>query len=221
MKLSTRWTKNPDCYAYHMLNKGKIVTALYSLVGGGNIEFKHLAGLVVKKEWCEPEASDFPNYRFVYNLSKAYLEYSQTLKIPVAESIVYENLVRYLASLAKQDPAYYTRFNGILFRILHDYTRGLISAEPGKNYDYIKFIVKWWDTFDCRERNHALYKSFLDHIVARYFDTGFYTQSIDFCLNWVGEHQSEFVYADEMNPKKWYGNNGVGFIDNITQAGEG
>jgi hypothetical protein len=204
-----------------MLNKSKIINALCGLYSGKELEFKHLAGLVVKKDWCEPEPTDFPNYKFVYNLSKAYIAYANTLNKPVAEGIVYENLVRYLASLAKQDPAYYTRFNGILFRVLHDYTRGMISNEPGMNMEYVKFIVNWWDIFDGRERNHEIYKRFLDYIVDKYFTSAFYTNSIDFCLNWVGEHQNEFVYSDDMNPKKWYGNCGVGFVDNLTMAGQG
>lgn len=220
-KLSTRWTQNPDCYAYHMLNKSKILNAMFGLYSGKSLEFKHLAGLIVKKDWCEPEPTDFPNYQFVYKMSKDYLAYASKLDKPVAEGIVYENLVRYLASLAKQDPAYYTRFNGILFRVLHDYTRGQISAEPGANHEYIKFLVKWWDTFDGRERNHEVYKRFLDYMVDQYFVSGFHTKSIDFCLNWVGEHQSEFVYSDDMNPKKWYGNCGVGFVDDLTMGGMG
>ena len=220
-KLSTRWTNNPDSYAYHMLNKSRIITAMCGLYGGKEISFKHLSGLIVKKEWVEPEQNDFPNYQFVYNLSKAYLVYAQPLDKPVAEGIVYENLVRYLASLAKQDPAYYTRFNGVLFRILHDYTRGKISAEPGQNLEYIKFLVSWWDCYDGRERNHEIYRKFLDHIVEKYSSVDFYTKSIDFCLNWVGEHQIDFVYSDDMNPKKWYGNCGVGFVDDLTMGGQG
>lgn len=220
-KLSTRWTANEDSYLYHMFNKKKIVTAMWSLFTGNEIDFKHLAGLVVKKDWCEPESTDFPNYTFVYNLAKDYLVYAETLDKPVAESIVYENVVRYIASLAKQDPAYYTRFNGILFRILHDYTRGQISEEPGKNKEYLRFIIDWWDTFDGRERNHEIYRRFLDNIYGKYGEVPFYTMSIDFCLNWVGKHQDSFVYADAMNPKKWYGNCGVGFIDAMTMGGSG
>ena len=218
-KLSTRWTANPDSYAYHMMNKPKIISAMAELLSGNSIGFKHLSGIILQKEWCVPEEGDFPNYRFVYDLCQAYIAYAKTLEIPVAESIVYENVVRYLASLAKQDPAYFSRFNGIMFRVLHDYTRGKIN--PDRNHQYLKFLVDWWDVFDGRERNHELYKKFLDHIVKKYTEEPFYTRSIDFCLNWIGEHQDQFVYADEMNPKKWYGNCGIGLVDNMTMGGLG
>lgn len=220
-KLSTRWTNNPDSYAYHMLNKAKIVKAMADVVTGGGIGFKELAGIIINKNWIEPEETDFPNYQFVYNLAKTYIDYSKSLEVPLAESIVYENFVKYIASLAKQDPAYYTRFNGVLFRVLHDYTRGKISNVPGKNSDYLKFIVNWWDIFDGRERNHELYKRFLDHIVEKYATEKFYQNSIDFCLNWIGMRQADFIYSDDMNPKKWYGNCGVGLVDNLTMGGNG
>lgn len=219
VKLSTLWTRNPDCYDYHMRNKTAIVNAMHSLFTGSSIGFKFLAGLIVKKEWVEPEPTDFPNYQFVYNLAKDYLAYSKTIDVPVAESIVYENLVKYLTSLAKQDPAYYTRFNGILFRILHDYTRG--QVKPTNNLTELKFIVNWWNSFDGRERNKSLYLKFLNHIIEKYDTDPFYRKSVDFCLNWIGEHQADFVYSDDMNPKKWYGNCGVGFVDNLTAGGMG
>jgi len=204
-----------------MKNKSRIIQSMYNLFCSGELDFKHLAGIVVKKEWCVPEEGDFPNYPFVYKLCTEYMYYSKTLDIPLAESIVYENLVRYLASLCKQDPAYYTRFNGVMFRILHDYSRGKISETPGGNYDYLKFIINWWDTFDGRERNHDVYLKFLNHILEKYKTVDFYTRSVDWALNWIGSHQMEFVYSDDMNPKKWYGNCGNGFIDNMTMGGLG
>lgn len=221
VKLSTRWTANPDCYDYHMRNKMGIVKSMQNLFSTGKLGYKHLSGLIVKKEWCEPEEGDFPNYKFVYDLSKEYIEYSKTLDVPVAESIVYENLVKYIASLAKQDPAYYTRLNGIMFRILHDYTRGQVSESPGGNLTYFKFLCNWWDIFDGRERNHELYRKFLDFLIEKYETEKFYQESIDWILNWIGLHQAEFIFSDDMNPKKWYGNNGVGLVDNITAGGMG
>lgn len=204
-----------------MLNKVKIVHAMGNLAADGSIGYKHLAGIIMDKTWLLPEEGDRVNYKFVYDLLQAYLAYAKTIEIPLAESIVYENLVKYLASLVKQDPAYHSRFNGILFRILHDYSRGKISGEPGANLDYITFLVNWWDTFDGRERNHGLYKQFLEHIVMQYSIEPFYQRSIDFCLNWVGNHQCEFIYSDDMNPKKWYGNCGVGVADNMCMGGFG
>jgi hypothetical protein len=108
-----------------------------------------------------------------------------------------------------------------MFRVLHDYNHHKISNTLGGNLEYLIKLVKWWDTFDGRERNHSLYLKFLEHVISKYETEKFYQQSIDLCLNWIGEHQKEFVYADEMNPKKWYGNNGVGFMDNLTMAGQG
>lgn len=205
MKLSTRWTDNPDSYSYHMLNKPKLVSAMYELFSSASLGWNQLAGIVIKKEWCVPEQNDFPNYSFVYQLCQDYIAYSLTIEKPVAEGIVYENVVRYLASLAKQDPAYYTRFNGILFRIIRDYMKGKIRKTD--NLEYMKSLIQWWDAFDGRERNHALYMKFLNHIAEKYETESFYRESIDFCLNWVGEHKAQFVYSDDMNPKKWYGNN--------------
>jgi hypothetical protein len=221
MKLSTRWTRDPESYSYHMLNKMKIVRAFCGLFSDSGIVWKELAGLVVKKEWCVPEKGDFVNYQFIYDLCKDYIEYSKKLEIPLAESIVYENVVKYIASLVKQDPAYHTRFNGILFRILHDFTHNSISSTPGENIDYLKKIVKWWDIFDGRERNHDLYKKFLDHVIEKYKTEEFYQKSIDWVLNEIGKRIETFVYSDEMNPKNWYGNNGVGFADNMTRGGRG
>jgi len=204
-----------------MTNKMKLTTAMCELVTGTGVGFDNLAGLVIKTEWCVPESTDFPNYPFVYKLANEYCKYAQTIDKPLIEGMVYENAVRYLASLAKQDPAYYSRFNGIMFRVLHDYKNGKISRQNGENLNYFKSLVKWWDTFDGRERNHDLYLKFLNYIVDKYSNVEFYQFSIDFCLNWIGEHSREFVYSDDMNPKRWYGNNGVGFMDNLTMAGMG
>lgn len=204
-----------------MTNKMKLVAAMHELFSSASLGWNQLAGLIVKKEWYAPEESDFPNYQFVYKLCQDYIAYSLTIEKPLAEGIVYENVIRYLASLAKQDPAYYTRFNGIMFRILHDYLKGKIKPTNGDNLEYLKFIVKWWDTFDGRERNHGLYLKFLNHVVEKYETEPFYQYSIDYCLNWIGEHQNEFVYSDDMNPKRWYGNNGIGFMDNMTMGGMG
>lgn len=219
MKLSTRWTASPDSYSYHMSNKIKIVKAMSELFTGSSIGYRHLSGLVVKKEWEVPEEGDFPNYQFVYNLCQAYVEFSKTLVAPVAEGIVYENVVRYIASLAKQDHAYYTRFNGMMFRVLKDYERGSISKAG--NLEYLKFLVRFWETFEGRERNYDLYVKFLQHIIQKYETEPFYTQSIDWVLNWIGEHKEQFVYADDMNPKRWYASAGIGFADNLTMGGRG
>jgi hypothetical protein len=204
-----------------MSNKIKIVQAMNDLFSSGSLGFNHLAGLMIKKDWISPEQGDYPNYRFVYKMCQEYIDYSKTIEKPVAEGIVYENVIRYLASLTKQDPAYYTRFNGIMFRVLHDFQRNKISSTPGANLDYLSNLVKWWDRFDGRERNHSLYLNFLNYIVDRYNQEKFYEKSIDWGLNWIGTHADEFVFADEMNPKKWYGNNGVGFMDNLTFGGMG
>jgi hypothetical protein len=204
-----------------MLNKKSILFGICNLFSSDTVDWSKLTTVVVKPEWCEPEAGDFPNYPFVYHLAQDYIVYSKTLKVPLAEGMVYENLVRYVASLAKQDPAYYTRFNGILFKILKDSQKGKISQLNGQNLEYLKFIVGWWDAFDGRERNHDVYKKFLDYIVRKYETDEFYQFSIDYCLNWVKYNHYKFVYADEMNPKKWYGNCGVGLMDNVTMGGQG
>jgi len=204
-----------------MPNKIKIVQAMNELFSSDSLGFNHLAGIMIKKDWCVPEPGDYPNYQFVYKMCQEYIAYSAKLDKPVAEGIVYENVIRYLASLTKQDPAYYTRFNGMMFRVLRDYTRGKISSTPGANSDYLAKLVNWWDRFDGRERNHLLYLKFLNYVVDKYKTEEFYQQSIDWALNWIGTHQLEFVFADEMNPKKWYGNNGVGFMDNLTMGGMG
>jgi hypothetical protein len=202
-----------------MLNKVKVVKAIQSLFSTGSIGFSHLAGIIIQKPWYVPDETDFPNYKFIYKLCNEYIEFSKTLDIPDKEGIIYENTIRYLASLAKQDPAYDSRFNGMLFRVLKDYQRG--SIRPTGNDKYLKFLVGFWAEFDGRERNHDLYKKFLEWMVSQYATEPFYKQSIDWCLNWIGEHQSEFVYSDSMNPKNWYGNNGVGFVDNLCMGGMG
>jgi hypothetical protein len=216
---SMRWTENETSYIWNMVNKPKIMKAILELLTVGRLGYHHLSGIVVKKDWYLPSEGDHPNYQFVFRLANEYLEFSKTLDIPDAEEIVYENVVKYLASLAKFDPAYISRFGGIMFRILKDGERG--SVYQTGNAKELKFIINWWDSFEGRDRCKNEFKLACEFLLGKYTEVPFYTQSIDWILNWIVNHKTEFVYTDDMNPKKWYGSCGVGSIDNMCMGGKG
>lgn len=216
---SMRWTKDKTSYTWNMVNKPKIIAAIHDYMTMGKLGYHHLAGIVMEKPWYVPGPQDPPNYQFMYRLSKEYLEFTKTIEIPDKEEIILENLVKYIASLAKRDPAYISRLNGIMFQIIKDGDRGQVHSTD--NARELNFIAAWWNTLDGRERCHREFEFVCKFLIDRYANEPFYTKSIDWILNWITSHKTEFIYTDDMNPKTWYGNCGVGLIDNLCMGGQG
>jgi len=220
MKLSNKYYdgKDGDSYNFHIKDKDLIRQVL---VDPKPMTIRLLHQLVLKKSWIENEGEGSPE-GFDY-LKTMYSEYEKWLKekhlkIPTVERLVYKKAWCFVLALFRQDSAYYERIGGMVTFIQYQKEKWGTTKE-----DHLKFLVMmkfWWNENDLRDRTRWMIAAIFDYLIAKYQKTLFYTQSIDWCINYLIDHKEEWKLVPNYDPSNWYPK-GKGQINWLVHGREG
>lgn len=201
MRLNNKYC-DTDSWAFHIEDKELIRSVLQTPDCKTSDLLK---ALVMKDEWLQPdpERGEPENYTFLKNLKQAYLEYKKTIKVPIKEQLYVDKLVDWVIALFFQDSAYTERIGGTICFFYYNKDNWKDKTKQ-ERVALLYAFRNWWDAKDERDRTRWMIDAAIRCLIKRYEKTEFWMKSLDFCIGWLLEHESEFKPIKAYEPNQWY-----------------
>jgi len=218
MRVNNKWTVDKEAYAFHITNKN-LMREVVSEKGNCK-KLALLKDLTINLAWLNNENNegDPPNMDAFRALWAEYYEWAKKTGIPLFERPWLEKSGHKLLALLRQDSAYFERIGGVMFYFIYNAQRWKGRGKSARLV-VLKDAREWWSEEDKRGRTHDWIDNAWVCVINGYQKREFWTKSIDFIIDWIIEHKDSFVYADNYDPKKWFGRD-KGALNMRVHAGE-
>lgn len=218
VRINNKWCDD-ESYQFHITDK----TIIRNVLFGKCKEIDLLKEIVIKDDWKhfdKPEEEP-PNMKFLRDMFSAYKEEikSKRIKPPLKEKLVLNKVLDFVETLYLQDSAYLERIGGVItwFVVNGDKWKGQ------KKEMHLKLLMSchdWWDKEDFRERTRWMIEQIWTCLIQKYQKTDFYYKSVEFLVDYMVEHKSDWIIIEFYDPKNWFAR-GRGSINNLVHGGMG
>jgi len=161
--------------------------------------------MFVDEKWANVTKGDYVpiNYMLLAELWKDFREAYPKFEPSLVERLVIPKLAIFVLTCYKEDTAYLERIGGVITCMLDDMNVEEFK-DPEKRLDAIVALEDWWYRNDQRPRAHAFIKPMWDEVIRRYKEEEFTKKSLDFIIDWLIDHKSEWQLMDRFDPNNWY-----------------
>lgn len=202
MRITNRWNTG-DGWDFHIFDKD----LWRKLIGMGKTpDISTLIDLKMKPEWLQNHGEEDPvNWAFLNGMRTAYFEWldNERITVPEAESKVMVKVWNFVLALYKQDSAYFERMGGVITVIVINEQKWKDTRKVSR-LRLLKELRDWFHKSDQRPRTINWLIWIFDYMIKKYDKVEFYQKSIDFCIDYILAHRSEWVIHDWFSPKMWY-----------------
>jgi len=199
--VGNRW-ENEEGWTFHSVLKRRIIPFLL-----GSSDKIVINNDEVKPDWYfgptiqdyKAGATDPANVDFLKNMIEHFaLEVKEKrIKLPIKWKL-WRPLANMLLSIYVQDSAWYERWGGLISFFV-------MQCDKLDNFALLREGRAWYLKYEGREYGQDYVLGAFDMAIREYPKGKFYTQCVDFFMNYLREHQKEWGISKRYNPGSWYG----------------